>query len=60
MRLLVLFGLFALIVGDHALKPEEHWRPATGRDLTKYKPRIEKYNTNSVGQTFSKAFPKAI
>jgi len=52
MRLLVLLGLFALIVGDHALKPEEHWRPATGRDLTKYKPRIEKYNTNSVGQTF--------
>ena len=35
MRLLIYLGLFVLITAGNALKPEEHWRPAIGKDLSK-------------------------
>merc|ERR1719341_674727 len=37
--LLVLAG----VAWGRELLPEEHWRPALGRDLSKYKPRHAKY-----------------
>jgi len=40
-RLLIVFCLGLCLAED--LRPEERWRPAEGRDLTRYRPRIEKY-----------------
>jgi len=43
MKLLITGLLCATVVlalpEGHRLRPEEHWRPAQGRDLSKYKPR---------------------
>merc|ERR1711892_729920 len=35
--------VFAGVALARDLLPEEHWRPSTGRDLSKYKPRHAKY-----------------
>merc|ERR1719187_3167331 len=48
----LLGGIVAILVVTccvaQELRPEEHWRPGKGRDLSKYKPRHVKYGGNKV------------
>merc|ERR1711990_1154419 len=46
MRLLLplLLASSSFAVPSRPLRPEEHWRPARARDLSKYKPRHPKVN----------------
>merc|ERR1712203_1303808 len=64
MRFLLVAALCAIASAapeGRRLRPEEHWRPAQGRDLSKYKPRaamvdangddlMEKINKKDLGQ----------
>merc|ERR1712037_750914 len=64
MRFLIVAALCAIASAapeGRRLRPEEHWRPAQGRDLSKYKPRaamvdangddpMEKINRDRMGQ----------
>ena len=36
MKILPCLSLFVILTAGKDLKPEEHWRPATGKDLSKY------------------------
>jgi len=48
----LLGGIVAILVVAccvaQELRPEEHWRPGKGRDLSKYKPRHVKYGGNKL------------
>merc|ERR1711884_376674 len=46
-KILPCLSLFVILTAGKDLKPEEHWRPAIGKDLSKYRPRIEKYKGSS-------------
>jgi len=50
MRFLVLVALCAVTMAlpeGRRLRPEEHWRPAQGRDLSKYRPRAAMVDTET-------------
>ena len=36
MKILPCLSLFVILTAGKDLKPEEHWRPAIGKDLSKY------------------------
>ena len=36
MKILPCLSLFVILTAGEDLKPEEHWRPAIGKDLSKY------------------------
>merc|ERR1711944_34606 len=49
MRFLIVAALCAIASAapeGRRLRPEEHWRPAQGRDLSKYKPRAAMVDAN--------------
>merc|ERR1712203_204368 len=49
MRFLIVAALCAIASAapdGRRLRPEEHWRPAQGRDLSKYKPRSAMVDAN--------------
>merc|ERR1711971_112285 len=49
MRFLIIAALCAIAAAapeGRRLRPEEHWRPAQGRDLSKYKPRAAMVDAN--------------
>merc|ERR1711971_1347133 len=49
MRFLIIAALCAIAAAapeGRRLRPEEHWRPAQGRDLSKYKPRASMVDAN--------------
>merc|ERR1712088_570487 len=49
MRFLIVAALCAIASAapeGRRLRPEEHWRPALGRDLSKYKPRAAMVDAN--------------
>merc|ERR1712168_87595 len=51
MKVLLLAALCATalaVPNGRRLRPEEHWRPAGPRDLSKYRPRSEMYSQDSV------------
>merc|ERR1719378_1821349 len=55
----VLLGLIGLTLGRELL-PEEHWRPAKGRDLSKYRPRQAKYGIDGEGHGASSQLEKIV
>merc|ERR1712107_694586 len=63
MKILLVAALCATalaVPNERRLRPEEHWRPAAPRDITKYRPRGELFSDGAAAQDFKriKSLPK--